>query len=119
MNCICCNKLIIPKLKIKNLFRREVDLLCEYCYKKLNINIELSTLPTYNNIFYGLKLSNSYQYIKDIYYSKDIFDIYNMVDKLFRNYTLLHFDNEKTFLNTFEIIDEMSDILSKIIVIYH
>ncbi len=119
MKCMCCNRLIIPKIKIINLFKRSTDLLCDYCYKRLNISIDLSILPINNGVFYAFRLSNNNVYIKDIFYSKDIYNIYNLANKLFNDYTLLHFDNEKKFLNTIDIIDEITDILNKIIVIYH
>ncbi len=119
MNCIYCNKLIIPKIKIRNLFKRELDILCEYCTKKLDVDIELSILPIDYNVIYGFRIFDKSDYSRQIFYTKQIHTIYGFVDKMFDDYIILHFENEKNLFDEFSDIENVSKITSNIIIIYH
>ncbi len=119
MYCIYCNRLIIQKLKIVNLFKRQNDLLCSYCSKKLDADLELNVLPITNNMLYAFRVFNNSNYSNDIYYSKQMFEIFKLVDKKFKNYALLYFENERQLLNMYDYLDKLSEIYNNIIVIYH
>ncbi len=119
MKCICCNREIISKLSIRNLFKRNNEVLCDYCLKTLNIDIELSILPISYNVVYAFRVFSNYNYCEYIYYSKYIFEIYELLKKVCKDHLILHFDNEKSFLNAYNIIDDISNLYPNIIIIYH
>ncbi len=119
MYCICCGQEIIQKLKIKNLFKREQDIICEYCYNLLDVVLELSILPVVNRVAYAIRISSKSNYSNHIFYTREISSLYYAANKLFDDYIIVQFETEKNLLNSYYLIDKFAEITGNILVIYH
>ncbi len=50
MRCLICKRIIQRKLTFSNIFKHQVDLVCDYCFKRYPFHICCSTLPIGKNI---------------------------------------------------------------------